>query len=325
MVVRQIGSGGYRQLMIKPREATSRHTATLRERISNLPFLHYRPVIMLICIAREMLTRDANHMAAGVSYYAIFALFPCILGVMVISDWVTDSEVLQKAFLEFILGNLPGSAGFIQNNINEIVRQRSALAIISVAGLLLASGAFFEAITRVVNRAWGVHRARPFHISRLRHLVSLGFFGLVLMSSVAVSSTLEILQRQDLGMPGQQIFLEPGMGQLVLQLTSWLVTFVIFVAIYRFVPNCRVYWRHVWLGAVVATGLLETAKVIFSWYLTNYANYNQLYGSLASAIVFLFWVYVAALILILGAEICSQYQNIYRPEDKDDFPQAWTL
>ena len=177
----------------------------------------------------------------------------------------------------------------------------------------------------MVNRAWGIHRARPFHISRLRHLISLAFFGILLMTFVAGSSTLEILQRQDLGIPGQRIFLEAGMGQLLLQLTSWLVTFIIFIVIYRFVPNCRVFWRHIWLGAAVATVLLETAKIAFTWYLTNYANYNQLYGSLASAIVFLFWVYVAALILILGAEICSQYQNIYRPEDKDDHPQAWTL
>ena len=304
--------------MLKPREITAKQTGSLRERVSNLPFLHYRPVIMLICIAREMLTRDANHLAAGVAYYAIFALFPCILGVMVLSDILFDSEVLQKAFLEFIIGNLPGSAGFIQNNLEEIVRARSALAIISLLGLLWASGAFFEAITRVVNRAWNIQRSRPFHISRFRHLVSLALFGLLLMASVVVSSTLEILQTQDLGIPGQRIFLDPGMGKLMLQLTSWLVTFIIFLVIYRFVPNCRVYWREVWMGAAVATALLESAKVIFTWYLSNYANYNQLYGSLASVIVFLFWVYVAAIILILGAEICSQYQNIYRPVEREE-------
>lgn len=72
------------------------------------------------------------------------------------------------------------------------------------------------------------------------------------------------------------------------------------------------------MGAAVATALLESAKVIFTWYLSNYANYNQLYGSLASVIVFLFWVYVAAIILILGAEICSQYQNIYRPVEREE-------
>ena len=323
MAVQSTQPGSYRHLMLKPKQITDRQTASLRERMSNLPFLHYRPVIMLICIAREMLTRDANHLAAGVSYYAIFALFPCILGVIVLSDFLFESDILQKAFLEFIIGNLPGSSGFIQSNLDRIIEQRSALAVIAVIGLLWASGAFFEAITRVVNRAWGIHRARPFHISRLRHLISLAFFGFILMLSVAVSSLLEILQQQDLGIPGQRIFLEPGMGKLVLQLTSWLVTFIIFLSIYRFVPNCRVYWRHVWLGSVAATVFFETAKVLFTWYLTNYANYNEVYGSLASVIVFLFWVYVAAIILILGAEICSQYQSIYRPDDLDEQPSGW--
>ncbi len=288
--------------------------ASLRERAARLPCLQYRPVIMAVRIFQEMRTRDANHLAAGVAYYAIFALFPFVLGVMVISDLFT-SDVLQKAFLEFVIGNLPGSAAFIESNIVQLVEQREALVVISMVGMLWSSGSIFEAINRVVNRAWNIHRAKPFHISRLRHILALLIFGLLFFFSVAISSGLQIVQEQDLGIPGG--------GRVALQLTSWMVTGITFLIIYRFVPNCRVYWRHVWLGTVVAATLFELGKVAFTWYLLNYGNYNQVYGSIASTIVFLFWVYLAALILSLGAEICSQYQKVYYPGDvekREDAP-----
>lgn len=280
--------------------------ASLRERAARLSWPQHRPVIMAVRIFQEMRTRDANHLAAGVAYYAIFALFPFVLGVMVISD-LFASDVLQKAFLEFVIGNLPGSAAFIESNIVQLVEQREALVIISMVGMLWSSGSIFEAINRVVNRAWGIHYAKPFHISRLRHILALLIFGLLFFFSVAISSGLQIVQEQDLEIPGG--------GRVVLQLTSWLVTGITFLIIYRFVPNCRVYWRHVWLGTVVAATLFELGKVAFTWYLLNYGNYNQVYGSIASTIVFLFWVYLAALILSLGAEICSQYQKVYHPGD----------
>ena len=78
-----------------------------------------------------------------------------------------------------------------------------------------------------------------------------------------------------------------------------------FLLLYRFVPNCKTYWRYVWTGAVVAAILFEMSKGVFLWYLANVADYELIYGSVASMIVLLSWAYVSAFILILGAEISS--------------------
>ena len=149
----------------------------IRERIVSHPFTKYRPVIMAWRVAKEMTTRDANHLAAGVVYYAIFALFPFILGGMVVADFFLDSEVLQREFLGFIIGNLPGSSGFIESNIDKIVQQRSSLVLISIVGLIWSSSSIFGAVNRVVNRAWNIYHTEPFHITRFRHLLSLAIFG----------------------------------------------------------------------------------------------------------------------------------------------------
>lgn len=297
----------------------------IRERIVSHPFTKYRPVIMTWRVAKEMTTRDANHLAAGVAYYAIFAIFPFILGGMVVADFFLDSEVLQREFLGFIIGNLPGSSGFIESNIDKIVQQRSSLVVISIIGLIWSSSSIFGAVNRVVNRAWNIYQNEPFHITRFRHLLSLAIFGLLFVFSAAVSSSLQLLQERDLGLPGQQVFLEPGVGKLVLQFTAWTISGVTFLIVYRFLPHCRVYWRHIWLGTLIATVLFESGKMLFTWYLLNSADYDQVYGSIASVIVFLFWVYLSSLILTLGAEICSQFQTLYYPDDVSENHGGWDI
>ena len=97
---------------------------------------------------------------------------------------------------------------------------------------------------------------------------------------------------------------------MALRLVPWSINIFIFLMIYRFAPNCKTYWRYIWPGALVAAILLEVSKGLFLWYLDNVAIYNQVYGSVASVIVLLFWIYVSALILILGAEIGAEHSRM---------------
>ena len=290
----------------------------LRQWLEQIPLLHYRPVLLLSRVAGEMVTRDATHMAGGVAYFALFSIFPFVLGAMVISGYLSDSGETQQKFLEFVFDRLPGSAVFIGDNVTQLVEQRSALLTLSIIAVLWSSGSVFSAINRVVNRAWAIYRIQPFHISRLRHLLALLIFMGLFSVSVTLSTLIQLLGEQNLGFPGQQVFLAPATIALLLELSSWGVTCLAFLLMYRLLPNCRVYWRHVWLGAVVAATLFELCQVVFSVYIPTSAGARQIYGSIASAIIFLFWVYLSAMILTLGAEICSQYQKIYHPEDVED-------
>ena len=68
---------------------------------------------------------------------------------------------------------------------------------------------------------------------------------------------------------------------------------------------------------MIATGLFELAKSLFIWYLENLAIYDQIYGSLASVMAFLFWAFLSSLILVLGAEVNHEYQLLYYPDDPE--------
>ncbi len=97
-----------------------------------------------------------------------------------------------------------------------------------------------------------------------------------------------------------------------LKIPAMFISFAIFLTIYKYLPNTKTYWRDVWLGAIVAAALFETGKNLFLWYLESFAQYSQVYGAVASVIVLMVWTYITALILILGAELASEYARMKR-------------
>ena len=83
-----------------------------------------------------------------------------------------------------------------------------------------------------------------------------------------------------------------------------------FLMIYKFMPNTKTYWRYIWPGAVVGALLFELAKNLFILYLNRFSSFENVYGTLAPVIVLLLWAYVSSLILIMGAELSSEYGRL---------------
>ena len=272
-------------------------------------------------VFKELGDDDAAHLSAGVAYYSVFSVFPLLLGLLAISGTVFTSITLQEQFLDYVTESMPGSKEFVTTNIEELVRFRGALGIGAILGLLWSGSSAFGAMSRAINRAWDVDKDRPFYVAKTLHIIiALGVGILFLLSSFA-SVAIELLSNysRDLGLPGHEFFLDFGLGNLMLKAVPWAITLAVFLLLYRFVPNCKTYWRYVWTGAVVAAILFEASKGIFMWYLVNVANYELIYGSVASMMVLMSWAYVSAFILILGAEISSEYGRMRNGVDRGQF------
>jgi membrane protein len=283
----------------------------LKISIQRSRFAHYPPVVLIWRGTREMVNDDATHLAAGIAYYAIFSLFPLFLGFLAIIGLALNSQSLQQSFLGFVSQNLPGAAGLVRHNVREVAGFWGALGVGSILGLIWSASAVFGAINRAMNRAWDVQEDRPFY-NKLRDLgMALVVFVLFLIAT-SISSAIQLFASRDLGIPGQIFLQDLGLGQLALWVVPWIISFGIFLLIYRFVPNRQTSLRHIWLGAAIAAILFEASKSLFVWYLGQFANYTLVYGSLASAIALLLWIYISSLILIFGAEISSEYQKLSR-------------
>ncbi len=269
-------------------------------------------VVLIVRTMQELSADDATHMAAGVAYYTLFSLFPLLLGLIAALSFFLESQRVQTELVGWVSQYLPGSSQFVESNLEAVLRIRGALGVFAAIGLLWSGSAIFGAISRAVNRAWDVHRDRPFYISKPRQLLMALGVGVLFLMSVATSAFIQVtasLASQDL--PGWP-FLYEAVGRTVLQGSSLGFTVSIFLLIYKFMPNTRTYWRYIWPGAVLAAVLFEVAKNVFILYVNQFAQFEHVYGSLAPVIGLLLWTYISSFILILGAELSSEYERLKR-------------
>ena len=297
---------------VQTRVARNRRVLRIRVRVRRLgrkldaiPIVHlfYRTVM-------EMSADDATHMAAGVAYYAMLSLFPLSVGLISLLGLMLDSEALEGEVITFLQDYIPGSKELLAANISAGGGIRGFLGVVSFLGLFWSASLLFGAITRVVNRAWDIHQDRPFYIDKLRHIVMAFSVAPLFLMSFGTTASLHILATHDVPVVGRVEWLDNNVINIITRPLPFLFTLSIFLLIYKFLPNTRTYWRYVWPGALLGAVLFEVFKSIFVFYLDNFADYERVYGSLASVIVLLAWTYFSGLILIAGAEFSSEYERM---------------
>ena len=284
----------------------------LKRSMLDSPVCRNKTLVLTARVAKEMQQIESTHLAAGVAYYALLSLFPLLLGLLALGGILLSSEGTYQGLLSFVTENLPGSKAFVEQNVGEVVEFRGVVGVGAILGFLWTASIGFGAVARSVNRAWGIRVNRPFYVAKPLHILMALAVGALFLVSTSATSVIEVITdpERDFGIPAQEFFLQLGLGHLALRMVPWGINIFIFLMIYRFAPNCKTYWRYIWPGAVVAAVLLEVSKGLFLWYLDNLAIYNQVYGSVTSVIVLLFWIYVSALILILGAEIGAEHSRM---------------
>lgn len=270
-----------------------------QERIKNR-LLKIPAVQLVVHITKGLGVHDASHMAAGVAYYAVLSLFPLILGLISVLGFFLPSETVQEELFDFFRTNLPESIDVLERNIEGVIQLRGPLGLLSLLGLLWSGSAMFGAISRAINRASNIRQERPFLIRKLHDVLMALSMGILLLLSLGMTSIFTILSHTSLPLSGAII----NFAAILLAL---LVNGAIFLLMYKLIPNVKTYWRYVWPGAVLAAFLFEVAKIMFLLYLSHFANYELIYGSVGSVIVLLLWIYISAFILILGAEFNYQY------------------
>lgn len=268
------------------------------------------PARLVVRVIQEMGEDDASHMAASVSFYAVLSIFPLILALMAIVGWVAGSQSRQDDLVEFMVGYLPGSEQFVRESVEGVRRLRAAAGVVAVFGLVWSASAVFGSITRVVNRAWDVSENPPFFKNKPRQMVMALGVGFLFVASVSLTSFVQWASTIEIGGQTMTDLLGGQIVAVVLRLPALIISFSIFMAIYKFLPNTKTYWRFVWVGALLAAVLFEASKGLFLWYLETFARFDQLYGNLASVVILMIWTYISAMILIAGAEFSSEYGRI---------------
>jgi membrane protein len=248
--------------------------------------------------------------AAAMSYFGLMALFPALLLMLAISNQIAaGSQMLSHAMEVY-----PGSVKFLRETIGSFSSLGAGMVVTCFVLVLWAGSWVFSVIERAVNRIWGA-TSRSFWHGRALTIGMIGIVGLLLESSVLLTSILVALREMAGRLSPRQLERYPLMmsvgsafWQIVFTLVSFLVTVVLFVLVYRFMPRAAVTVRDALPGALLAGILWEAAKYGFAWSL-NYFHYDQIYGSVGAVVAVLTWSYVSSLILLFGAQLTAVFHR----------------
>jgi len=194
-----------------------------------------------------------------------------------------------------------------QNPVIDTIRGASrvsgVLTLVGLAGTAWSASALFASIRRSLNMVWRAATKRPFVQQKLVDLGLVVGFGLLLAASIAATATLIALRH------ASGPFSNGAVWNVIPLFLPAVFSFIVFFAIYRYVPNRRATFATLWPGVILATLLFEVLKNVFSFYVANFTNYDLAFGTLGGVLLFMLWTYLSASILLLGAELCLQYEH----------------
>ena len=240
---------------------------------------------------------DGPLMARSIAYYALFAVFPAILALIVVGSTVLEAEQVRGLMVDLVARYLPGALDMVTASFEHLFSSREAVGLIALVGLLWSASGVFSPIFRAVNRAWGIPRSRLVLKARLYGLVAMLAVGAFFLVTLAIGPVVSLARAWS------------GAGWLVGWLSALvppLLSIGTFVLMYRTMPHAPVRWRDVWPGGLIAGLLWEAGQQLFAWYLVNFAAYNVIYGSVGAIIVFVLWSYLSAQVFLLGAEFTAE-------------------
>lgn len=252
---------------------------------------------------------DGAVVSRSIAYYALFSLFPLVLAVLTLASALMTSETVQDEIVGWIERYLPIASDLVQENIQQALAARNTVGILALLSLVWSATGVFTAMYRAVNRAWNNPKSKLFWREKIFGLSLVLIVGFLLLSTTLVSTLVSVLQSWQGSIFGWQPLADPRTAVL----TGWLsallpilIAVITFVVLYRTTPQNPVSWRDVWLGGLLAGLTWEAARRLYTWYLTNFARYSLIYGSVGAIIGFLLWAYLSAMILLLGAEFTAQ-------------------
>ncbi len=254
-------------------------------------------------------------LSAALSYYTLFSLAPLLIIVIAVAGFVFGREAAEHQIvgtIQEMIGQQSAQAvqGMIQNASSQ-PKTGVISAMVGVLALILGAGGVVGQLQASLNMIWGV-TPKPgqglWGFLRQRFIsfamvLAIGFLLLVSLVISAIVSSLTQLMGAYFG--GVEMI-----AHLLDMSISFILITALFAMIYKVLPDIRIQWRDVWIGAALTSILFTLGKLLIGLYL-GYSGISSTYGAAGSLITVLLWVYYSSLIFFLGAESTQVYASQY--------------
>jgi membrane protein len=260
-------------------------------------------------VARDVSENQLMTQAAAITFYALLSFFPALAALVSIYGLIADPATIMKQ-VDALSGVLPGGG---QELLTEELKSLTSASngglgwglIVGLATSLWTSNQAMKALFGALNVVHEEHEKRSFF--KLTALTLACTAGVVLFMIVALIGVVVV--------PAVLNFV--GLGGVTEVLIKWLrwpvlllIVGVLLAALYRYGPSRETAkWRWVSYGSAFAAILWVIVSLLFSWYVANFGNYNKTYGSLGAVVGFMTWIWISAMVILMGAELNAELEE----------------
>lgn len=277
---------------------------------------------------RSFIASRAVVSAAAISYYTLFSLFPLLLLLITLTTSILKQPKVVGQIMRYTAEALPASQDLVRQNIELALDLRGPVGVLASVGLLWAGTTVFVLLADNISLAWHTAKPRNFIQGRLIGFLIVALLTGFLIFSLLTATLFSLLPQWDLNAPlwGGISLYETFSWQIASRLVPWFFIFMMFLSLYRWIPNTKVEWTEAFWGALIATTAWEIAKSGFTWYLSSgLVKYQLVYGSLGTVVAFMLWIYLSALIILFGAHVSSAVSKRNQLRHKDPTKSRRTL
>lgn len=256
--------------------------------------------------------------AAGLSYYALFSIFPVLIAFISIGSAFVSVDLVQERILHALHEIVPVSAVFINNLVSGVLEQRGTVTIIALLTLIWSASNVFDKLIRNVNRAFPQGH-RPGFLKNRAMAVLLVLVLIVLFVGSLFVDTIKGFFDLDKIIIGGVVFTQTRLYAWAHLLLPVLIKFLFFLAAYSWIPlHADVLFQARLIGALVAATLWEMATRGLGWAISaGFTNYEVVYGSLSSIIYLMTWLYLTGFIIFWGAHL-THAVNFHMMHNKEN-------
>lgn len=266
----------------------------------------------------DFISINGHNFAAAIAFYGFLSLFPLSIALITLFRVFIGIEGFEERLINGIIEQIPvleetQQRIFIQDFIHNVSNNTTVTSGLTGLGLFVAGLGVFGSIRKSVNIIWGINRPRPFIVERAIDFVLMMGASTLLFLSVMLTAIVSFLgDITDFLFPGTP-FGYPAFIQVLLIVVPPIVTYLVFIIIYWWLPNTKVRLIEIASVSLLAAAAFEIAKYMFILFIRySGGSFTSVYGSISTIMVFFFFVYTEAIILLVGAMLSAKWANFLR-------------
>jgi membrane protein len=251
-------------------------------------------------------------LAGAVAYYALLSIVPLLILIVIALSHVVDEAELLHVLGRYLEWLVPGQSKSIVAELTSFLDHRDVIGWVLLASMIFFSSLAFTVLENAMSVIF-FHRVairrRHFLVSALLPYCYILFLGIGLLLVTLVSGSLRVIGEENIDFLGHHWSLG-RLSRVLLYLLGLGGEIFVLASVYLVMPVGRLSMRHALIGAVSAAFLWEISRHALVWYFATLSQVSVVYGSLTTAIAVLLSLDIAATLLLLGAQVISEYERI---------------